>query len=161
MIGARRAALAVCSGLLAAALLLSDGVEERADAHTGATGVVKQRMTLMGGFADAMKAIKAAVTAKPDMDRAAIAAAARKIADHARRVPALFPEGSDGHPSEARPEIWRSWQGFVKANAVMRAEATKLAEVAPKGERRAVLGQFARTARACGACHKTFREAAD
>jgi cytochrome c556 len=145
---------------LAAALLLTDAVEDPADAHTGATGVVKERMQVMGTFADAMKTIKSGVTAKPAIKRDHIVAAARRIAEHADRVPGLFPKGSHGHPSEAHPEIWKSWDGFAKANQAMKAEAVKLAQVAATEDRRTVLGQVVRTARACGACHKTYRRRA-
>ncbi len=133
-------------------------VGERADAHSGATGVVKERMELMSSLAEAMKAIKAGVTAKPDMQRDAIAAAAKQITAHADRIPSLFPKGSDKHPSEVRSEVWQSWQEFIKANDAMKTEAAKLAELAANADRRAVLGQFASTARSCGGCHKVFRQ---
>lgn len=158
MIDMIRSASLVITVAAAATLGIWSVAGERADAHTGATGVVKERMELMSSLAEAMKAIKAGVTAKPEMQRDAIAAAAKQIAVHADRLTNLFPKGSDTHPSEARPEIWQSWQEFVKANDAMKNEAAKLAEVAPKADRRTVLGQFARTARSCGGCHEAFRK---
>ncbi len=142
----------------AATLAIWSVAGERADAHTGAMGVVKERMELMSSLAEAMKAIKVGVTAKPEMQRDAIAAAAKQITAHADRLPNLFPKGSDSHPSEVRPEVWQSWQEFTKANDAMKMEATKLADVAQKADRGAVLGQFARTARSCGGCHEAFRK---
>lgn len=132
-----------------------------ANAHTGATGVVKERMGHMKELAEAMKAIKAGVQAKPDIDRAAIAEAAGAIATHADRTLALFPEGSLKHPSEARPEIWQNWDAFKAANAQMKTEAEKLAEAAKNGDRRAILVQFAKTARSCAGCHEVFRKKSD
>lgn len=153
-----KSASLVVAVAVAATLGIWNLAGERADAHTGATGVVKERMDLMSALAEAMKTIKAGVTAKPEMQRDAIAGAAKRITEHAGRLPRLFPKGSDGHPSEVRAEVWTSWQDFVKANEAMKTEAARLAAVAPKADRRAVLGQFARTARSCGGCHQAFRK---
>lgn len=136
---AAMASLATGAGLWAAG--------PAADAHTGATGVVKERMEHMKSLASAMKTIKAGVRAKPEIRRDAIAEAARAIAEHAEKTPSLFPEGSIEGPSEALPEIWQEWEAFKSANETLKAEARKLSEVAAKGDRRAVTVQFAKTAR--------------
>ena len=75
-------------------------------AHEGATGVVKERMDLMKGQAKQMKLIGEMAKGKKKFDAAKAAAAAHDLGATAKKIPDLFPEGSNKHPSEALDAVW-------------------------------------------------------
>jgi cytochrome c556 len=70
-------------------------------AHEGATGVVMERMDLMKGQQKQMKLIGDMAKGKKKFDAAKAAAAARDLGKSTKKIPDLFPEGSNNHPSEA------------------------------------------------------------
>lgn len=129
-----------------------------AAAHSGATGVVKERMELMKGMGKQMKRMGAMAKGKQPYEAAAFVEGAQVILDGTPKVNALFPEGSNPHPSEALPRIWQEWPKFEASNEKLLSEAEKLLRVAESGEQRAVIGQFARVGKVCGSCHKRFRK---
>lgn len=84
-------------------------------AHSGATGVVKQRMDAMGQMGKATEALTKIMRGQQAYDAATVKAHAATIKSHAGdSLTALFPEGSTDHPSEALPEIWSNWDEFVE-----------------------------------------------
>lgn len=104
----RTTAFAV-GGILAATIALS----ATAIAHTGAMGVVKDRMDNMEVLGDAVKALTAMFRGEVDFDEQTVREEAARIAEHAgEAMTALFPEGSIESPSEAKPEIWQDWETF-------------------------------------------------
>jgi len=82
-------------------------------AHEGATGVVKERMDLMDTQKDAMKVIGEMAKGAVPFDAAKAAEAAGEIERTSKQIPELFPEGTGGHPSEAKPEVWTKWEEFT------------------------------------------------
>ncbi|WP_083239250.1 c-type cytochrome [Methyloceanibacter superfactus] len=129
-------------------------------AHEGATGVVKERMDLMTRQKDDMKIIGLMAKGKTKFDPAKAAAAARDIEETAAKIPDLFPEGTDGGHSDAKPEIWRKWDTFTGDADTLRTQAGALAAAldanAPdwKTDFQAVID-------ACKTCHKSFRAEKD
>ena len=127
-------------------------------AHEGATGVVKERMDLMKGQQDAMKLIGEMAKGKTPFDAAKASAAAREIETTAKQIHKLFPEGSDGGPSEALPAIWGQWDRFS-------GDADDLAEVAGAlvnsfdgSTHDDWKAEFKRVTNACKSCHQDFRK---
>ena len=94
--------------LSAIAISLSAG----AMAHSGATGIIKERMDFFKRSKDNMKAINMHLRGG---DYRAIVPLAEDIRDWASKMPDYFPQGSDGKPSEAAPEIWADFDGFTQA----------------------------------------------
>lgn len=126
-------------------------------AHSGATGIVKERMQLMKDIASDTKALGLAFRGKTPYDPAEIAAAAERIAEHAgTRLTALFPDGSNDHPSEASSEIWSDWERFTEIADDLRISAQRLADEASSGQT-ATAPLFGDVARTCKACHQDFR----
>lgn len=144
---ARAAALAVFSIFALAAPLLP------ADAHKGATGVVKQRMDAMK---DMQKALNAMLSGKQAMDRAAAIGLAETIRDQSGvHMAELFPDGSLNHPSEALPKVWENWSDFRAEADELEREADALARSLTDGDASA---QFKRVAASCKSCHKAYRK---
>jgi len=131
-------------------------------AHSGATGVMKERMEMMKGMGDAMKTMGAMFKGQADYDPAVIAEKAAYLADHANDIPELTPEDSNDHPSEALPIIWQEWDGYVESSELLATEGAKLVDIANNGaEERAAKIQFAKVSKTCGTCHEKYRKPKD
>ncbi len=125
-------------------------------AHEEATGVVKERMDLMDTQKEAMKIIGDMAKGAVPFDAAKAAVAARDIEATAKEIPDLFPEGTDGHPSEAKPEIWTQWDKFTRESEALGVAATDLV-AALEGGADGWRDTFKGVVDACKACHKSFR----
>ena len=129
-------------------------------AHKGATGVVKERMDLMDSQKDAMKVLGLMAKGKTPFDAAKAAEAAREIETTAVKIPELFPEGSSGGHSEAKPEVWTKWDEFTGDTEALQAAAKTLATVLDAGSPD-WKADFQKVTDACKTCHKTFRAEKD
>lgn len=145
----------------AAALLTTALAAGAAGAHGGAMGVVKERMELMEGLGDAMKAIAGMMKEPATYESAALARHAQTIEMHGGdALTALFPADSADPPSEARAEIWTDWKRFRGLADDLKTEAGRLAAIAAEAPAPTpeLVGAFRATASTCGACHEAFRE---
>ena len=128
-------------------------------AHSGAEGVVKERMELMKDMGDAMKVMGAMFKGQVPFKPAVVAEKAGFLAEHAKMIPDMTPKGSNDHPSEALPIIWQEWDGYVTGSNELADEGRKLVEIASNGaglpEAKA---QFINVSKTCGACHDRFRK---
>ena len=140
--------------MLIIATVLTCGMLGTAFAHSGATGIVKERMDLFKRNKDNLKAIKAHISAG-DFD--AIIPLADEIRDWAARMPDYFPAGSDQKPSEAAPAIWSNFDGFKKAAQDNQRAAEMLVAAAKSGDMDTVIRGFKAVAATCKSCHNAFK----
>ena len=127
-------------------------------AHSGAMGPVKERMELMKRMATDTKALAGLAFGKVSFDAAAVRQHAGEIEKRAgTAMTKLFPAGSDMAPSEAHPDIWRSWDKFTAIAAELESAAAAMAASAEQGPA-ATKAAFGRVAGTCKACHSAFRE---
>jgi cytochrome c556 len=129
-----------------------------ANAHGGATGVVKERMMLMEDIGKAMKQISAMFKGKATYNGPEVARLSAVIkergSDHLTK---LFPAGSLDAPTEALPAIWDQWDRFgVMARQL--TDAAKGLENAATAERPQAMQAFAALAKTCSTCHTDFRK---
>lgn len=99
-------------------------------AHSGATGVMKERMDAMGEMGDAMKRLTPMMRGQTAYNPDVVRNAADTMIGHAgTQMTELFPEGSNGTPSEALDAIWEDWEEFAALAEALRtsAEGMKLA----------------------------------
>src|SRR5215210_3760577 len=122
--------------LLGAALLLAGSP---AQAHEGATGIVKERMDAMEDMAKAMKEIRRRMLANRDLP--GIASEAARIGALGERLPELFRPGSNGRPSEALASVWQQWPKFQAEAERLVQETGKLARSAASGDPKPTAGQ--------------------
>jgi cytochrome c556 len=150
-------------GLTALGLALAaTGTASLVQAHSGATGVVKERMDMMKGMGDAMKAMGPMFKGEAPFDAALVAEKAAHLAEHARKIPEMTPEGSIEHPSEALPIIWEDWDGNVESAEKLAEEGAELHEVASNGaDQAAAREKFLDVSKTCGGCHDKFRKPKD
>ena len=98
-------------------------------AHSGAKGIVKERMDMMSDIGKSMKTI-GTMLRNGEFDPETAKQAALVIQEHAARIPDLFPDGSINGPSEALPSIWTNWEEFVAAAKKKDANAPQLPKIA-------------------------------
>ena len=127
-------------------------------AHSGATGVVKERMELMKSIANQMKTVGLMIKGETGYDAGQVERAARTITAHAEKVPDMFPEGTFDAPSEALPAIRQDWPEFLKMTDDLRAQAGNLLAAAQNSaEVEGIRPAFAAVGKTCAACHEDFR----
>lgn len=103
-------------------------------AHGGATGIVKERMDAMIALGKAAKSLSSMMRGQDDYDAGTVRAAAAEIEAHAGdAMTKLFPEGSEGMPSEARAEIWSDWNTFSELAMRLETLAVGLQAAAGNG----------------------------
>ena len=110
--------------------LVASSVGLAALAHSGATGVMKERMDAMGEMGDEMKRLAPMMRGQTEYDPDVVRNAADTMIGHAgAQMTELFPEGSNGEPSEALDTIWEDWEEFTALAEALRttAEGMKLA----------------------------------
>lgn len=120
---------------------------------------VKARQAVMKELGSNVGAITKMLKGEAPYDAAATQKNADAIAAAAKKVPDAFkPNTGDAGPTEAKATIWSNWQGFAEKATVLDTEASKLADVAKKGDQAALAEQMKALGGTCGACHRDFRE---
>jgi len=103
-------------------------------AHSGATGVVKERMDAMVELGDAMKRLAPMMRGLTDYDPDVVRRAADTMIGHAgAQMTELFPEGSNQKPSEALDAIWQDWDTFAALAETLRSSADGMKRAADNG----------------------------
>lgn len=147
------------AGSLIAAALIVSAVSGTALAHSGATGIVRQRMDLMEDIADRMKELGAMIRGRESFDAEVAGSAADAVAGHAGEMLSLFPEGSAGGASEALPAIWVDWREFEGLAGALEEKAMALSTAAEEAESvDEIRPLFADMGRTCSQCHEDFRQ---
>lgn len=121
----------------------------------GAADAIQTRQagfSLLGATFGSMKPTEAKIDVKP------LAARVDAMVKWGKRIPLVFPAGSDlGAPTKALPAIWSDRAGFEKAAAHFVEAAEKLSVLAKAGDADGFNAQWKATGESCGACHKSFR----
>lgn len=125
-------------------------------AHGGATGIVKQRMDLMGELGSSMKQLSKIMRKKIPYSVDELRKIVREIELRSGgHMTKLFPKGSLNKPSEAKPAIWQDWAAFEDLSKKMASKARALNAAAnPSGPPVAAIRALGKT---CTACHREFR----
>lgn len=106
-----------------------------------------------GTFQGMKEAIKDQEPVRPWADLA------NELADWAALIPDMFPAGTEkGHDTHALAAVWSDRAGFEKAARTYHDAALKLAAAAKEDDKSAFAAAFKETGKACGACHKTYRQ---
>lgn len=147
------------AGALFIAAALSGAAGIAMAQQKGPTDVIKARQEVMKGLGADFKIVNDQLkTAAPD--KAAIAAAVKKIADSGKDVGMRFPAGTGteaGIKTRAKPEIWSQGADFKAAADAFVTVSAKFSQVAAAGDIEAIKGEAKLMGDACGGCHKKFR----
>jgi cytochrome c556 len=149
-----------CRVLILFAAIVTFSVNSDINAHSGASGVVKERMEAIKSMGAAMKTIGAMDLGKEKYDAEKARKAARRIGTHAGEVVALFPDTKDNHNpevSEAAPAIWGKSDEFSALALKLANSSEQFAQNADKSDNQQVLKDFKAVGVTCKACHERFR----
>jgi cytochrome c556 len=141
--------------ITALTLALSTAIATTALAHTGATGIVKERMD---GFKAAKKSMKVLKSAVREADFASIAGEAETLNLWFTQLDNYFPEGSNPKPSEALDLIWEEFDTFSSLGQDSANASTALLRAANEGDEDLAREAFSELAASCKACHDDYRE---
>jgi cytochrome c556 len=122
--------------------------------------VIKDRATVMKQQAKGLGVVKAYFTGNGDP--AAAAAAATDLTRTTRKIPDLFPPGSDAASPDGKyapkPDIWSHWDKFLAAQKNAAAKADALLAAVKSGGKAEIQAAFADLGKnGCGGCHEHFR----
>jgi cytochrome c556 len=138
---------AVASLVVAGSILGASLVVVAADAF-------HDRHMAMEGINEAMKPLAAIAKKEAPFDAAAVLASATTIADKLKKAHGLFPAGSGGGDSRAKPEIWTDAAGFDKEMKDAHAAAVALQSVKDEAAFAPALGALGAR---CKGCHEKYR----
>ena len=124
-------------------------------AIAGPNDVISTRQIMFHLSAATFGEMKEAADAGSDVTHLVIGASG--LVRWARSIPSMFPRGSTGPLSRARPEIWTNRADFEAKAAAYQAAAEQLAHAAQQGDRAAFLQQWQATRHACSGCHDAYR----
>ncbi|MEM8724779.1 MAG: cytochrome c [Pseudomonadota bacterium] len=82
---------------------------------------------------------------------------ARAVANWAKVLPGMFPEGSVNDESNALPTVWSESEAFEALAAQYAERAEQLAAIAAEGDKDAFAEQWRLTRETCASCHSQFR----
>jgi len=127
-----------------------------AQAHTDATGVVKDRMDRFKESKQTLKDLKGAL-ANADVER--IESLSQPLIEWSQVLPSYFPAGSNESPSEARDAIWEDWKDFEAKSAGFEQAARNLNQAAKERQPVANLQVlYSELGASCKACHKAYKD---
>ena len=133
--------------------ILMIGFQVKGWAHSGAKGIVKERMESMKSIGAQMKKLGAIAKDPKLFDASQVQNSAEILQDHAAKIPTLFPEGSNEKPSEARVEIWSDWEKFISIANDLVKSAVELQSVSADNFKPV----FLKAAQTCKGCHQEYR----
>jgi len=133
---------------LAAGTALAWGVAVAADdpAH--------MRHQAMETVQESFKPLRAIAVKEAPFDAAVVKQSATTILEKLKEAHGLFPEGSGGGESRAKPEIWSDRAGFDKAMQEAQDAAAAMAAVSDES---AYVGAMKALGSSCKGCHDKYR----
>ena len=124
--------------------------------HSGANGIVKERMEAMKLMRQDIKELRF-ILGSQDLDVRRSVQPAKRIAKQALSFPVMFPKGSNPPPSEALPRIWSEWPVFENKFSELAQRASTLADAAQGLDRQAAAGLFKQVQDGCETCHERYQ----
>jgi cytochrome c556 len=138
----------------AVASLVVAGLVLGASLAVVAADAFHDRHMAMEQINDAMKPLAAIAKKQTPFDAAVVKTNATTIADNLKKAHGLFPAGSGGGESRAKPEIWTDAEGFDTQMKEAHAAAVALQSVKDEAAFAPALGALGSK---CKSCHDMYR----
>ncbi len=147
--------------LLALGAVLAIGATSAIALAADKEQVIKDRQSLMKQQGGDLGAIKAYLDDKGDLAKAT--AAATDLVQTMRKLPDMFPPGTEGPNPEGKfapkAEVWSDWKGFLAARDTAAGKADALAAAVKGGDKAKIQEALADAGKnGCGACQGKYRE---
>ncbi len=127
-----------------------------ASAATAGMSDLERRQTVMRGMAGHMKNIVAVAKGKAQAGPETIIHA-QAVRELSATIAVLFPAGSGGGKSRAKPEVWSDNATFMKFADAIAAATPALVAAAKSGDAAAIGAALGGVGKNCGGCHKANR----
>jgi len=137
------------------ALLLGLFVSSTATAHSGASGIVKERMDGFKAAKQSMKVLKSAVRSQ---DFSTMSSEAQSLQTWFSDLERYFPKGTNAKPSEALDIIWQEFDRFSGIAQQSRDASAALLQAAQQQDSSAAMDAFSDLGASCKSCHDDYRE---
>ncbi len=134
-----------------ATLFLAAALPAQGWAQDAKTPFQEKRSKMMKSMGGAMRTLKKASNVAPTVD------AAQTISAVAGELDSMFPKGSGGPATRAKPEIWANMGDLKSKIGGLRQAVAILVKASAGGDLGAVKKAFGGVGKACGACHKLYR----
>ncbi len=148
---------------LSAAIMIG-GFAQTATSHTGAMGIIKERMDNMVIMGKALGAVADMLKGKRDFDAGVVSQTGDVLIQHSKTMGSLFPDTEEsrlGKYSAALPVVWEKNDEFLALAKSLEEKAEILKTVASGGDLKMIKVAFGQTAKTCSACHADFRKKKD
>lgn len=144
----------VASGIVVA------GTAQMAAAQMGESAI-KERKAVMKSNSKNNKVVTA-YAKKGKGSAEDVAKAAKVLVANANKLAGLFPKGTSLKDAmgktRAKPDIWMQMPKFEAALDNFKSASQKLASAAESGNKNAIVAAAGDVRKACGGCHKPFRQ---
>ncbi len=131
-------------------------------AHSGVSGIIKERMDSMKALSKQSKRVTAMFKGKSEFDKAEVIAAADLFVLHGEKMLSQFPDTEQsrhGKKTEALPEIWTDWDGFTgEVNDFIKYSQALQQTAATTDDRSQLRKSFMQATQSCSSCHKAYRK---
>lgn len=129
--------------------------------HSGAKGIVKERMDAMADMGDKSKRVADMFKGKIEFDQTALVDAVDSFVLHGAKMAEQFPdtkESRTGSKTEALPRIWEDWDDFAKrADKFVELSDSLKKTVSSTDDVSKLKKAFLKTINSCSGCHKRYR----
>lgn len=124
-----------------------------------AQAAIDQRVMGMKDARSAMATLRRMVKGQEAFDRPTALAAVQVLKEELVKMPEEFPPGSKALPSDAKPEVWTDWAGFLKAVDETKAAVDKLkADATAAADVKGIQSGYQSLDKACEGCHDKYRK---
>lgn len=127
-----------------------------ADTHANEY-VIKYRQAIMRSVGANMSAISVILQSRL-LHQENLVEHARQLKGASTLFESAFQKEVLAGRTDARPEIWSDWDGFLAIARAMGEESDRLAAVGADGDLKAIAEQIKVIAKSCGKCHRQFRK---
>jgi cytochrome c556 len=128
-----------------------------AEAQAPAQAIAARKEAMKGNGA-AAGALNRMVRGDNPWNQQAAVQAATAINETAKKIPSLFPAGSNVGETNALPAIWEKNADFVAAAKRLEDASAAVLKEAQAGNEAGVKSAFPAVGQACGGCHTPFRK---
>lgn len=127
-------------------------------AASAAADDIAQRKVAMDDVGDAMKVMAAMFKKEQPFNGEDAVEAGYTVLNNLTAAAGLFPEGSTGENSRAKPEIWQELEHFADDLDKAKGAARMVADSGAANDEAAFRKVFLQLGETCKACHEHFRK---
>lgn len=126
-------------------------------AASAAADEIAQRKVAMDDISDAMKVLVSMVNKEQPFNGENTAKAGYTVLNNLTAAATLFPEGSMGENSRAKPEIWQDMERFAGNLDKAKQAAQRVAKTGAANDEAAFPRAVIQLGETCKTCHEHFR----